>query len=375
MAVSPRKSKAPGPEPAAARLAGSPAPRPAFSAATLAGGYLLVGLLYIWISDSLAAGAANTAEELHYWELLKGSVFVVVTAGLLFLVSWLLIRKLETSHLVLADQREAMVIADRRAMAGVMASSVAHDVNNVLTMVLHELDRLGRLQELGPEGREACGNLEQAAEHLKDLVRLLTDVGRRSSVHDRTQLDLALFAGRALQLASTHRRIRTCRTELVTEFPVSIFASPVVVEQMLFNLLLNAAEATGGQGHIQVRLTRRGVCQALEVHDNGPGVPPERRAELADPFRSAKHGRAGLGLVSVKACAEACAGHVVIEDSPLGGACFRIVLPPPLSDGMSVPGRGAARPSTVGPRRHQEAASGRLPPAAGSVEESGQVLR
>jgi len=96
---------------------------------------------------------------------------------------------------------------------------------------------------------------------------------------------------------------------------------------MLLNLILNAADATHGRGRIDVRLRRAEDMAILEVNDDGPGVPAERRGAIFDAFYSSKAHGTGLGLLTVKVTAEEHGGAVEVETSDLGGACFRVRLP------------------------------------------------
>jgi signal transduction histidine kinase len=106
-----------------------------------------------------------------------------------------------------------------------------------------------------------------------------------------------------------------------------------LLARMIFNLILNAAEATGKGGKIEIRLRRAESMVCLEVHDNGPGIPVDMRQKVFDPFYTSKPNGTGLGLLSVRMCAVEHHGTVTVTDSDLGGACFIVTLPaaePPL---------------------------------------------
>ena len=98
------------------------------------------------------------------------------------------------------------------------------------------------------------------------------------------------------------------------------------IQETLLNLVLNAADATGGRGRIEVRSFEEDGAHVLEVHDDGPGVPLDIREEVFRAFFTTKADGNGLGLLSVRACAELHGGTAEIGDSPLGGACFRVTL-------------------------------------------------
>jgi signal transduction histidine kinase len=96
---------------------------------------------------------------------------------------------------------------------------------------------------------------------------------------------------------------------------------------MLSNVLENAVRNARSRVHLESRPGSNGMVEVL-VDDDGPGVPVERREIVFGKF---SHGRSpgstGLGLYIVRGLAEAQGGSVTIEDSPLGGARLRIVLP------------------------------------------------
>jgi signal transduction histidine kinase len=96
---------------------------------------------------------------------------------------------------------------------------------------------------------------------------------------------------------------------------------------MLLNLILNAADATRGRGRIDVYSRREDESVVLEVHDDGPGVPPDLREKVFTAFFSSKAHGTGLGLLSVKVTVEAHGGTVEVGDSDLGGARLKVTLP------------------------------------------------
>jgi len=119
---------------------------------------------------------------------------------------------------------------------------------------------------------------------------------------------------------------------------------PVDLHQMLMNLVLNARDALGEHGRIEISLERRhvlpsscAICEqtiagdhiALSVADNGPGIPPELLGQVFDPFFTTKEqGKGtGLGLSVVQGILRQAGGHVLLASSPRQGTCFRLLLP------------------------------------------------
>jgi signal transduction histidine kinase len=96
----------------------------------------------------------------------------------------------------------------------------------------------------------------------------------------------------------------------------------------LFNLVKNAAEAAGQGGTVAMRIdaTPDGGA-SVAVSDSGPGVKPEDRPRLFEPFFSTKSSGTGLGLAVSQAIAEAHGGRIEADTGPLGGARFTLRLP------------------------------------------------
>jgi two-component system sensor histidine kinase HydH len=295
-------------------------------------GYGLVASLYIVLSGKLARGLADGAEALAAIEQHKGLGFVLVTSiGLFFGARWAMNRLLE-EELRCARDRERLLAAERRALAGLFVSSLAHDANNLALVAVSALDEIARepavdaeLRELATSGRDAVQRLTGYFSELKAMGR--GDDGRRPS-------DVAAGVQRILELLRGHSHVK--RASLTVEAPPSL-TWPVrrgLIEQALVNLVLNAAEATGGTGRVLVRVEEQGDTLRLEVHDDGPGLDDAVRARLFQAFVTTKPEGTGLGLLSVQEAARAHGGEAAYRRSErLGGACFAVTIPREGGDG------------------------------------------
>jgi two-component system NtrC family sensor kinase len=283
--------------------------------------------IYIVLSAELAAHRSQSVSQLEHIETFKGLAFVVVTSLLLFGGSFLSLRRMKRDGEQLLLRERALVAAEGRVLAGLTASSVAHDANNVLLTLVSDLEEL---EEKVPEPtRDAIERLRSSARRVIELNRRLVTASRAGVAHDLRDADLGLLAQENVDALRSHEHLRGCTVAVIREGDLTARTSPLLVHQILTNLILNAAEATGGRGRVEVRVRRRGGAIALEVHDDGPGVPAERRAGLFDALRSSKEGGNGLGLFSVQACSTALGGRVEVGDSDLGGALFRVTHPAP----------------------------------------------
>jgi signal transduction histidine kinase len=310
---------------ASSRLARS-ATHPIWASLGLALTYMVLCGAYIALSGRFAAGAARSVEQLHNIELLKGMAFVVVTGFGYFVFAAILLRRIAAQQHRLAQQRHALLTADSRAMAGIFAVSLAHDMRNMLGVALAYEESLKG--QLPPDGNHlAITCLGNALHELSALATRLMKLGRTGTGEPLRMLNLSEICRETVRLAMTHEKVRGCRVETLIEERVAIRGNASLIGRMLINLILNAAEATAGAGRIEVRLRREGPHVHIEVHDNGRGVPIELRQTIFDPFYSTKPTGNGLGLLSVRAGAIEHGGTVEVAESDLGGACFRVSIP------------------------------------------------
>ena len=296
-------------------------------ALTVAITYLGVGIAYIIASGYLAAEFAESIRHLKHIEFIKGIGFIVFTALLLLLLLYVLLRRIAYKERVCAHQREALILSENRALAGMFASSVAHDINNVLMVLDYAVEQLARERSDHPDHAQRIKQLQETNERIKELT---TRLGQAASpeppdVFDR--VDLIETIEKTVDLARTHNRVRTCTLELKVDESITLDGNSVMIHQMLLNLIINAADACEHQGRIKVSVHRDDGYCVIEVHDSGHGIPESERASIFTPFYTTKHEGKGLGLLSVKSCADAHHGTIEVTESPLGGACFRIKLP------------------------------------------------
>lgn len=146
----------------------------------------------------------------------------------------------------------------------------------------------------------------------------------------------------ALRLENPRQRIAV---DIRGVSPVQVSGDPVLLEQLVRNLLENAVKYASRE--VRVSLGREDVTAVLTVDDDGPGIPAESRAEVfrrftrLDDSRDRGAGGVGLGLAIVVDIVRAHAGTVTVSDAPIGGARFRVQLPagaPPQSVPVTGPG-------------------------------------
>jgi len=296
----------------------------AFAAASVAGSsFILYAELAGVLPTSLAPDSAFNA-------------FLGVTIPL-GLASYLL-------HIAIKNLRDSIVVAEQRAnerdvarkkylqsqkldLVGRLSSGVAHDFNNILTVVFTVGDQLRA--ELGDENEHLAGYVDEiksASERAALLTRRLLLFSKPGDERPTT-----VDVGALLQeLAPLQQRMvgDAIRLEWAqAEVPLPININPSAFEQIVLNLLINAREAMPQGGTVFISCGVKDSTVWLEVRDTGSGITPEVEAQLFDPFFTTKRTGTGLGLSTVKDLAEGAGGKVSVFSNLDSGCAFRVEWP------------------------------------------------
>ncbi len=210
-----------------------------------------------------------------------------------------------------------------------VARRIAHEVKNPLTPIQLSAQRLRRKLEekLSPEDREVLARctttIEKQVEELKYLVNEFSAFARLPGLKLEENNLLTVIREVLTLYEEAHREIEF-RLE-AEEIPPFLFDREQM-KRVLLNLFDNAIEALSGKGQVEVRVRREGEWVRLEVADNGPGIPPELKERLFEPYASGKGGT-GLGLAIVNSIVQGHGGEVWAEDNQPTGARFVIRIP------------------------------------------------
>jgi PAS domain S-box-containing protein len=260
--------------------------------------------------------------------------------------------------------------AQKMEAIGQLTGGIAHDFNNILTSVIGYLVLAQeRAQGIGDAALlRQLGSAQAAAQRARELIAQMLAFARRQR-GDRRVIALAPAVRQGLQLLRS-----TLPSSVVLDDQAlaaadalpPVRADAVQIEQVLFNLCLNARDAMPRGGRITVRLAEQGdvalrctSCGSdigagrwlrLAVSDTGTGIDPAVVSRMFEPFFTTKEvGRgSGMGLAMVHGIVHEHEGHVVVESDPGGGAHFHVLLP--VADGEA-DAPVAAVPVAAGGRR------------------------
>ena len=218
----------------------------------------------------------------------------------------------------------------RLASLGFMVAGVCHEVSNPLSAVSSMLQILQSKRGVNPETIEK--GLASISANVARVHAITKKLGDFSRVGSEAPLPVPVDAAveEAVALLRHSERARAVGVEYRGAPGATVLARPGNLQQVVFNILLNAAQAMNGAGRVEARATTTADGRLeLAIRDTGPGIPPAQLARVFEPFFTTKHAGegTGLGLAISYEIAHELGGTIRASNHPGGGACFELVLP------------------------------------------------
>jgi two-component system NtrC family sensor kinase len=249
-------------------------------------------------------------------------------------------RDLADANRKLTDAQAKLVQAAKMASLGELVAGIAHEINNPLAFILAHQGTVERLlgeisappEDAGAtralaKALDRVGSMRMGLTRIQDLVLNLRkfsrlDEGERSLVNvpEAIETVLALIQHK-LGVRIGVERDFAGRPE--------VHCTPALLNQVVMNILGNAADAMPDGGTIQVSTRSTDDTDLIRISDTGPGIPEALREKIFEPFFTTKPvgSGTGLGLAIAYSVVQAHSGSLTVESAPGGGACFVIGIP------------------------------------------------
>jgi signal transduction histidine kinase len=203
------------------------------------------------------------------------------------------------------------------------AAGLAHETKNPLNIIRGLAQMISKRTDAPAEVCEKSRSIVDEADRVAAQLNEFINFSRPREVR-RSSVALSLVVGEVVRALGPDLSDKAIRLEVQPDLPV-IEADEQQLRQALFNLLLNASQAVEANGEIRVTAAKFGPGEAvLEIRDNGPGVPPEHRADIFKPYFTTNEKGTGLGLAVVQQIVLAHGWEIECLANEPRGALFRI---------------------------------------------------
>jgi len=241
----------------------------------------------------------------------------------------------------LEASRAQMVSNSRLSALGMMAGGIAHEINNPLAVIHASATNMLRMAESGSVQVQTllknCDRIIQTADRISRIVRSLRHIAREGSADEFRKTPVGEIVDETLELCAERFRAHNIRLAVPAVDPEAIISCrEAQICQVLLNLLQNAFDELvdqDGDRWVELDVTLRPPWVVFSVRDSGPGITPENRAHIMEPFFTTKPvGKGtGLGLSISRSIALEHGGSLELDpESPH----TRFLLKVPLSDGV-----------------------------------------
>lgn len=224
-------------------------------------------------------------------------------------------------------KRSEELLREQAALArlGQMAAVVAHEVKNPIAGIRGALQVIASRMQPDQRDRAVIGDIIGRLDGLNSIVQDLLVFARPRQLKPE-RVELATLIGSTADLIRRDPTLSRIEVD-VAGGPVTITADPEALQLVFQNILINAAQAMGGSGRIEVTIAPKEEYCRVAVRDAGPGMPPEVREKAFEAFFTTKHRGTGLGLPTARRLVEAHGGDIQIDLPEGGGTTILMTFP------------------------------------------------
>ena len=219
------------------------------------------------------------------------------------------------------NKTSELVKSERLATIGTMASRIAHDLKQPLTIMQTYADMLTPeiISKLDYKDKEKWFRIQNSILDMTRIIEDVLDFARTTEIKKKKSSFL-----RILKLAINHVKSSYGIIINLPENDVSVTCDARKMEAVMSNMLNNAVHALDGQGEIDVTVSTDSNFVTIQVRDSGPGIPKENLEKIFEPMFTTKKTGTGLGLVICKSILEQHGGSISVSNKP---TTFTMKLP------------------------------------------------
>ena len=223
--------------------------------------------------------------------------------------------------------QERLLESERMATIGTMAGSISHDLRHALTAVVANAEFLCGMDLDADQREELYLEIRSGVDQMTELIESLLEFSRTHASLSLSYVNLEEIIRRAVSAVRCHPQWQRVDISIVSEARAEGWFDEKRLQRVFYNLLLNACEACGGNGQIEILIREEAQRLEVRVRDSGGGIPEGIRDRLFQPFvSSGKQNGTGMGLAVVQKILQDHGGDIRIESTSSNGTVFVIGL-------------------------------------------------
>jgi signal transduction histidine kinase len=243
-----------------------------------------------------------------------------------------LMEDIDQTHVELEKSREHLLQSEKMVMVGKLAAGMAHSIRNPFTSVKMRLFSMSRSLKMTAEQQEDFEVISEEIRHIDTIVENFLEFSRPPKLQTKP-ISPSHVVDLTIQLLGHRLESYDVAVAVVRERPLpEIEGDPDQLKEVFMNLIVNACQAIGSGGAIEIRedLEERediGTVAVLRIWDDGPGIPAAIQEKIFQPFYTTKEEGTGLGLSIASRIIEEHWGKIEVKSREGEGTTFVITLP------------------------------------------------
>lgn len=228
----------------------------------------------------------------------------------------------------LREAEAAVRRADRLAALGQLTAGLAHELRNPMSTIKNSAEMLAKtVPAENTVAREVAGYISTEIDRTNSLITRFLEFARPMKLKLQPT-DVPAVIDRAISQFENEGRVPG--VSVYKNYSPDIRPVPMdgeLMERVLYNLILNAAQASPARGTVTVKTRPVDSSVEIAVIDTGTGIDPKHMENIFNPFFTTKNDGVGLGLAIVSKIVDEHDGKIVVESNPGEGSVFRVLLP------------------------------------------------